>query len=186
MSLLLMIVALVLMIASFDQSTSYTWIKPEQARVRVVFYTDERIGYFHDESDFVKSKPGKHFVNNFLTHAYAAGWGHGVPMGGLATAPKYEFMGITWAGMTNIQQFSPVAPMTENHLMIVIVPLWILVVLFGVMPAIWLVKFLRAYQVSHRIKQGCCTACGYDLAGNVSGVCPECGTAVDNSVKTTA
>jgi uncharacterized RDD family membrane protein YckC len=26
--------------------------------------------------------------------------------------------------------------------------------------------------------EGCCEACGYDLHGNVTGVCPECGTAV--------
>jgi hypothetical protein len=25
---------------------------------------------------------------------------------------------------------------------------------------------------------GCCSSCGYNLTGNVSGVCPECGTAV--------
>ncbi|NLE59111.1 MAG: hypothetical protein GX616_12175 [Planctomycetes bacterium] len=25
------------------------------------------------------------------------------------------------------------------------------------------------------IKPGCCAKCGYDLTGNVSGVCPECG-----------
>lgn len=29
-----------------------------------------------------------------------------------------------------------------------------------------------------RRKPGCCTACGYDLTGNVSGRCPECGRAV--------
>lgn len=25
---------------------------------------------------------------------------------------------------------------------------------------------------------GCCRECGYDLTGNVSGVCPECGTPI--------
>jgi hypothetical protein len=28
------------------------------------------------------------------------------------------------------------------------------------------------------IRAGCCRKCGYDLTGNVSGRCPECGTAV--------
>jgi hypothetical protein len=27
----------------------------------------------------------------------------------------------------------------------------------------------------HRRSQGLCVQCGYDLTGNVSGVCPECG-----------
>jgi hypothetical protein len=29
-------------------------------------------------------------------------------------------------------------------------------------------------------KRGCCIRCGYDLTGNVSGRCPECGNAVDD------
>jgi hypothetical protein len=29
-----------------------------------------------------------------------------------------------------------------------------------------------------RIAAGRCVACGYNLTGNISGVCPECGTAV--------
>ena len=31
-----------------------------------------------------------------------------------------------------------------------------------------------------RVDPGLCPACGYDLTGNVSGVCPECGTAASN------
>ena len=30
-----------------------------------------------------------------------------------------------------------------------------------------------------RRKKGLCVACGYNLAGNESGVCPECGEAVE-------
>jgi hypothetical protein len=29
-----------------------------------------------------------------------------------------------------------------------------------------------------RSLHGCCRKCGYELTGNLSGVCPECGTAV--------
>jgi len=28
-----------------------------------------------------------------------------------------------------------------------------------------------------------CGACGYDLTGNVSGVCPECGTEIEAAAK---
>jgi hypothetical protein len=31
-----------------------------------------------------------------------------------------------------------------------------------------------------RFPPGCCVRCAYDLTGNVSGVCPECGTKVEN------
>jgi predicted amidophosphoribosyltransferase len=30
-----------------------------------------------------------------------------------------------------------------------------------------------------RIPPGHCQKCGYDLTGNVSGICPECGTPVE-------
>jgi hypothetical protein len=30
-----------------------------------------------------------------------------------------------------------------------------------------------------RSSQGLCTRCGYDLRGNCSGTCPECGTTLD-------
>ena len=30
-----------------------------------------------------------------------------------------------------------------------------------------------------RLREGLCLKCGYDLTGNESGVCPECGTAID-------
>ena len=33
-------------------------------------------------------------------------------------------------------------------------------------------------RVRNRRRRGLCVTCGYDLRGNVSGVCPECGQAV--------
>jgi hypothetical protein len=51
---------------------------------------------------------------------------------------------------------------------------WIPFVLFGVPPAMAFVRGpLRRWR---RRRAGCCLACGYDLTGNVSGVCPECAT----------
>ena len=54
-------------------------------------------------------------------------------------------------------------------------PLWPIVALAAVAPAVWLVDPLRKRR---RRKAGQCAACGYDLTGNVSGVCPECGAEV--------
>ena len=34
-----------------------------------------------------------------------------------------------------------------------------------------------------RPRAGCCQKCGYDLTGNVSGMCPERGTSVDARIK---
>jgi len=54
------------------------------------------------------------------------------------------------------------------------VPLWFIACLFAIGPAIWLRPHLRA-----RLHlPGHCVKCAYNLTGNVSGICPECGTAV--------
>jgi hypothetical protein len=34
------------------------------------------------------------------------------------------------------------------------------------------------YAIKCRPKRGCCAKCNYDLTGNVSGRCPECGTPI--------
>jgi hypothetical protein len=36
----------------------------------------------------------------------------------------------------------------------------------------------RAIVTRRRRRVGHCSTCGYDLTGNVSGACPECGTAI--------
>ena len=51
-------------------------------------------------------------------------------------------------------------------------PLWALALLTGALPAARLYRRTR-----FRRRPGQCAECGYDLTGNVSGVCPECGTA---------
>ena len=51
-------------------------------------------------------------------------------------------------------------------------------VLYGMgLAATWLMMFRRE-RLAERRRRGLCTACGYSLTGNTSGVCPECGTAV--------
>ncbi len=54
-----------------------------------------------------------------------------------------------------------------------------------VIPAYW---FSRIIYMSVRWKEveddgSCCWQCGYDLTGNESGVCPECGQRVTTAVK---
>jgi len=52
-------------------------------------------------------------------------------------------------------------------------PLWIPFFLFAGYPTI---AFIRGpVRRWRRRRTGLCQKCGYDLTGNVSGVCPECG-----------
>lgn len=51
-------------------------------------------------------------------------------------------------------------------------PLWLLVLMLAVPTAILHWRGRRAPL------PGCCSNCGYDLTGNVSGRCPECGTEI--------
>jgi hypothetical protein len=51
-------------------------------------------------------------------------------------------------------------------------PHWFLVVIAAVLPAARLLSPRR----SGRRRPGLCPRCGYDLTGDVSGACPECGS----------
>jgi hypothetical protein len=53
----------------------------------------------------------------------------------------------------------------------VAVQCWAAGVMLAVLPACW--TFLR---LRRRRRLGCCPVCDYNLTGNTSGVCPECGT----------
>jgi hypothetical protein len=55
----------------------------------------------------------------------------------------------------------------------VTVPLWPPLVLLTAYPILAAIR--GPYRRHRRRKKGLCLKCGYDLTGNVSGVCPECG-----------
>ena len=57
----------------------------------------------------------------------------------------------------------------EYDLTVSRLPLWIPFLLIA-LPTAWL-----WHRDRRRIRPGCCLRCGYDLTGNTSGVCPECG-----------
>ena len=57
------------------------------------------------------------------------------------------------------------------------VPHWFIAVVLALPGLIWLTRYRRELVLRLRRVRGLCLACGYDLTGNQSGVCPECGTA---------
>ena len=58
----------------------------------------------------------------------------------------------------------------------IVLPLWIPFVLFATYPAVAMIRTHRRRK--RQRAEGCCSTCGYDLRGNVSGICPECGTKI--------
>lgn len=59
------------------------------------------------------------------------------------------------------------------------VPDWAIVVVLALLPAAWSTRTVRGLAVRRRrLAVGACHVCRYDLTGNVSGVCPECGAAM--------
>lgn len=52
-------------------------------------------------------------------------------------------------------------------------PLWAIALVFGAYPTISVAW--RATRRYRRRQRGLCLHCGYDLTGNESGICPECG-----------
>jgi hypothetical protein len=63
--------------------------------------------------------------------------------------------------------------MVGSHFRVVSVPCWALAAL----PACAAALCFRSRGHPVRLAAGRCRQCGYDLTGNVSGVCPECGHA---------
>ena len=61
------------------------------------------------------------------------------------------------------------------------VPLWFLCTLTAILPAIWLWRYRRDRR-ARRDGMPHCVYCDYNLTGNVSGICPECGTPVPGDV----
>ncbi|MBN2445765.1 MAG: hypothetical protein JXO22_03515 [Phycisphaerae bacterium] len=51
---------------------------------------------------------------------------------------------------------------------------WYPIIIFAVLPTIWLLRRWLARQ--RRLLYNACHNCGYNLTGNVTGRCPECGT----------
>jgi hypothetical protein len=60
------------------------------------------------------------------------------------------------------------------------VPLWAVVGVTSILPLLFLYRRLHAYR---RILRNGCLTCGYNLTGNTSGVCPECGAPTAAGVK---
>jgi hypothetical protein len=83
----------------------------------------------------------------------------------------------TWHGFSWRGTYSR-SPNASGYMTQRSVPLWMVAAAAAVLPVRWLVLFRR-----RRRPPGSCATCGYNLTGNTSGVCPECGTPTTAGVK---
>jgi hypothetical protein len=99
---------------------------------------------------------------------------------------QYSFKGFLYGRMSPLSHWDQMLP--SHHLYLqsfaagwndngtfagycLILPYWFFAVLASVIPGIWLRR-----RLNRRPPKGHCQACGYNLTGNTSGACPECGT----------
>jgi hypothetical protein len=75
-----------------------------------------------------------------------------------------------------LQRWQQRSPTFNRHAIILTLPYCLPAICFGLHPGFGVWKWLRARR--GRKNGDLCPRCRYDLTGNVSGVCPECGTKV--------
>jgi len=146
-------------------------------------YTGERSRYilatadgrfdlvFHEEGEpfgrALRGWSGSHFADWGLGRA---SWRKSVssPKNPFIETPREPFLGFWWGTLNEIA--GPESGFT------VIGPVLPAALPFVILAAPWVVR--RAVQARRDRCERCgrCRSCGYDLTGNVSGVCPECGT----------
>jgi hypothetical protein len=63
------------------------------------------------------------------------------------------------------------SPTFGTRMFAIVVPCWFVLPVLAILPALTVRRILRRKHDS-----GSCGNCGYDLTGNTSGTCPECGT----------
>jgi len=93
---------------------------------------------------------------------------------GVDTFDLTEFPGIRI--LTLIQVTPTGGSYMYPEVLLIEISYWLLALLTGIYPAIFFIRSYRRRR-AHRQALQPCEQCGYDLQGNESGVCPECGEA---------
>jgi len=90
-----------------------------------------------------------------------------------AMTTKNGIGGIVWRGRSEIGLWTRegMDVRIAHWAALVGVPLWVPLIAASIAA----LAFARSRKTDH----GCCSCCGYDLTGNVSGRCPECGTPIE-------
>jgi hypothetical protein len=104
-----------------------------------------------------------------------------------ADTPPRDFRAGKWRARHEVFSFFPpdsdgepdqTQPIRHVATLNLRIPTWPLLILLGFYPTYVLVSARKRRRERMR-RQGLCVECSYNLTGNTSGVCPECGKRVD-------
>lgn len=166
-SLLLFVTMVGLWARSLGHHASTIWLRPE--RYVEVENVDGVLGLEWARDSW--SRPP--IAGGALYGRYA--WRSPLPAGRDRTSLRTPTFNRFGFGFHVVKTIGPPQGMWRygnRSLVICYVPYWLLALLFAVLPGRWLMLSLRQ---GNRNQSGHCASCGYNLTGNTSGVCPECG-----------
>lgn len=125
---------------------------------------------FDDSSDHINAAPFEYNYNfRVLRHAT----GDMKIRDALASFSGGKFTDIG-LGIFIFYNPKPTAPL-ERRIWVLVIPWWILSLLFALFPAIFFpIRIRKKRALARRIKNGLCLTCGYDLRQSPE-KCPECG-----------
>ncbi len=98
-----------------------------------------------------------------------------MPQGRFTKLARLEFRNLTWWPQHHLiwlhVNYDGYIPQPGSYIERWIIPAWMIFVAIG-LPTVFL------WWLDRRSPPGHCPRCGYNLTGNVSGRCPECGVVV--------
>lgn len=186
-SLLLWLVSVLLWARSYFASP---WAHHELIADDGTSYTQRSIGAEVGRGEFLLSR-----VANEYSHAWLTARRIGVPkprdafnlgeqrpakapfrIGNTTNSRETSFGGFSFARVDDRspQLTADGRPQSSLRVRQLALPMWSPALIFAVLPAVYILRRRRRAAAT----AGRCAQCSYDLTGNVSGICPECGATI--------
>jgi hypothetical protein len=159
---------------------SAAWITDESGRGDYMFtpsYIRSTGGLFGWAVALVIGLPG--FIISLTGQKQAA-----KAMGGLSLLLGIGLFCWTFYHLIHVGR-DPMFPLLLPDRPVVEPLMWFMIVYWGPPVALGVITLVFCFTAQRRnlFPIGCCQGCGYNLTGNVSGICPECGTQVSEAEK---
>ena len=163
-SLLLLLVTLLLWARSYTQRDRAFWAGSQ--------VDDHQMAFEFDSKDGLSLWRIIHIEGFDLANPPRDGWNYYSDMTEIpgSMKPDATFLGF---GSKRVDLYWTIPLSSLHKTTTVSIPFWFLALIFAILPAIWFIKWRKR----RRLGPNSCGNCGYDLTGNETGECPECGLA---------